>query len=672
MKRFFILMQVVFGLFLLTGCQKESTIEVETLAIEPEIFRYAGTEEADTITIDENGLLYTSDFIRSNSDTTESVSEEGIQRFSVYDLDGTCLKQTDITLGNAIVSAMLVEEETLYCIIPQTEKGQVLVAIDLTTWAVRELAVIPNEDYITITKMVAIGDYFYLFGKSIMGEDVSYNILPNVAVNYSGEVIGRISRVEENPSVEFLNAPVPLDIFKTKDDTLMIYYYHEERGFGFFEFFPEEQLLKEAGWKYTLSPMKCLSSCEEGYLFIHNSVLHYGTVDGMETQITTNRSSIWRSAVYTKGFAFYYDYNENMVERVCVTDTLRENKTIHLLINLVDPVDMYSCGYRMLRQEVDMETFSLKVLAQDSDFDLYLLNTVYSNAYNIKKNGVFYPLNEVPGVQEYLDACFPNLKEVATNEDGDIWMIPIHLDMPLLLYDTAYGKEQGIDISTMDYQELLSLTERAETENPGKIMNAKIISEFFAQYFYSEDSFDTEVFREYMKQLKSLYESLGEDMDSIFSKEYVSEILPEFFYDYIPFKNFLSAYAEDIEIAEASERVKVIEVPKITEEIPSLGTCTFFAVNPQSENLEATLAYISTLCRYLLTLQDSFLLADRTTYSDNTFIQQCYDVYSTGEIYFAMDEVVYYDAFMNYLEGSMTLEEMIKEMERRQEMYLKE
>ena len=78
MKRFFILMQVVFGLFLLTGCQKESTIEVETLAIEPEIFRYAGTEEADTITIDENGLLYTSDFIRSNSDTTESVSEEGI------------------------------------------------------------------------------------------------------------------------------------------------------------------------------------------------------------------------------------------------------------------------------------------------------------------------------------------------------------------------------------------------------------------------------------------------------------------------------------------------------------------------------------------------------------------------------------------------------------------
>ena len=88
--------------------------------------------------------------------------------------------------------------------------------------------------------------------------------------------------------------------------------------------------------------------------------------------------------------------------------------------------------------------------------------------------------------------------------------------------------------------------------------------------------------------------------------------------------------------------------------------------------MEATLAYISTLCRYLLTLQDSFLLADRTTYSNSAFILQCYDVYATGEVYFAMDEVVYYDAFMNYLEGSMTLEEMIEEIERRQEMYLKE
>ena len=110
----------------------------------------------------------------------------------------------------------------------------------------------------------------------------------------------------------------------------------------------------------------------------------------------------------------------------------------------------------------------------------------------------------------------------------------------------------------------------------------------------------------------------------------------------------------DRRTAEASERVGVVDVPKIMEGIPNLGTVTFFAVNPQSENLEATLAYISTLCRYLMTLENSFLLADTTTYIDMPFIQECYDLYATGEIYFAMEEVVYLEAFNDYLEGIIT------------------
>ncbi len=666
-RRILLVIQLAIVCLLFAGCQKGPNIEVETLAIEPEKFHYAGTEQVDIITVDENGLLYTSDFISSDSQT-----EEGTQRFCIYDLDGTCIQQVDITLGNAVVHAMVIEDGTLYCVVPVTGKGEVLVAIDLTTWKVSEQAVITIEDFYYISKMAIIEDYFYFFGKSPMAEDVSFVVPENVSLPYTGEVIARMSRVEQTPQVEFLDITLPLDIFKTKEDTLMIYYYEEEQGFGFLEFSPQKQTLKKAGWKSSLSPMRSLSSCEDGYLFLRNSMLYYGTVDGMEAQITTDRSSIWREAVYRKGFAFYYDYEESIVERICVTDTLRENKTIHLLVNEVDAVQMYGCGYQMLREEVDMETFSLKVLARDSDFDLYLLNSRYQNSYNIRKNGAFYALNEVAGVQEYLDACFPNLKEVAINEEGDIWMLPIRLDMPLLLYDKVYCEAQGVDFSTMDYQEFLAFTERAEQEDVGKILNVKIVSEFFGQYFYSEDSFDTEVFQRHAKQFKSLYDALGENMDYIVSKENAFEILPEFFYDYVPFQNFLFDYASSIETAEASERVGVMDVPKIAEGIPNLGTVTFFAVNPQSENLEATLAYISILCRYLMTLENSFLLADATTYIDTPFIQECYDLYATGEIYFAMEEVVYQEAFNDYLEGEITLEEMVKEAERRLEIYLKE
>lgn len=656
MKRCVIL---AFLFLLLSGCQAKSNIEVDTLAMEPEIFRYAGTERVCAIDVDENGLLYT-----CSTDATMSNST-----LSVYDWDGNCLQQ--VSLGSSLVQAILVEEGTLYAVMPRkdsSDREQVLVAIDLTTWEKTELAVIPEKDYYSgsVSKIVAIGDYFYLFGISPMGEDVSYNVLPGLSmVPYYGTMVSRVSRVEENPSVEFFDVDLPLNIFQTNEETLMIYYYNEEQGFGFLEYLPQEQVVKEVG-NFTLSTtVDGFASCEEGYLFFEDWKFYYGTFEGVQAQITTDTSSIQGEIEYFNGFAFYYDVNENMVERVCVTDTLRENRTIRLLVNMVDVVQLYNCGYQIIKQEVDMETFSLKALAGDSDFDLYLLNSRYPNAYNIKKNGAFYALNDVPGVQEYLDACFPNLKEAATNEDGDIWMLPIRLDVPLLLYDKGYCEAQGIDFSTMNYEAFLAFTEQAERENNGKIMNAKIMNEFFAQYFHVEDSFDTELFRSHATKFQSLYEEIKEDIHLI-----IPNFKTEFYYSYIPFQHFLLTYYE--KYTENVEQVEVMEVPKIREGIPNLGTVTFFAVNPQSDNLEATLTYLSTLCTYLMTLENSFLLADTTTYLDTSFVQECYELYKTGEIYFAMEETVYFDTFCEYLEGTCTLEEMIQEIERKLEMYLKE
>ena len=120
------------------------------------------------------------------------------------------------------------------------------------------------------------------------------------------------------------------------------------------------------------------------------------------------------------------------------------------------------------------------------------------------------------------------------------------------------------------------------------------------------------------------------------------------------------------------DRVGMMSVPKITEGLVNVGTCTFFAVNPQSENLEATLEYLSTLCTYLLTQEDFFLLADEAMYSNSSFIKECYEVYANGSIYFAMDSEVYSNMFYEYLEGNIELEEMIGEIERKRKIYVGE
>ena len=66
------------------------------------------------------------------------------------------------------------------------------------------------------------------------------------------------------------------------------------------------------------------------------------------------------------------------------------------------------------------------------------------------------------------------------------------------------------------------------------------------------------------------------------------------------------------------------------------------------------------------------MLADRSTYSDTPFMQECYDLFANGAVYFKMDEEVYTDLFDRYVTGEIELEDMIAEIERRRLMYLKE
>ncbi len=664
MKRIWFILQCML-LLLFTGCQTEATKEIETLPIEPEIFQYIETEQADNLAVDEDGLLYTSNF----------TSKDGkkAQQFCVYDLDGTCIKEVEIALGNGNIQVMVIEDGILYCVVSKVG-GSVLASIDLTTWELNELVEIKHEEFLIVEQLVVLGDYFYLFGESSTAEYNSYTLLPEIrTLNYSSEAIARISRVEEQPEVEFFDIEIPLNIFPTKNDTLMIYHYNEEKGLGFLEFSPTEETLQEVGeWNRSSGQMNNLYSCEDGFLFLDNSILHYGTIDGMKAQITTDTSTIWNTIAYTKGFAFYYDYDTKLVKRVHITDTLKENKEIHLLMLSDTTNSLNGCGYRMKHQFLNAEAYALKVLARDTDFDIFLLSSREDISYNIKQNGAFYPLNEVEGVQEYLDACFPYMKELATNEDGDIWMIPVELAIPTLLYSKEYSETQSVDFSKMTFGEWLTLVEQVETTTPeqGSVSTLILAEELFHQYLLEYDTFDTEVFRTYAQQIKDMYEKTGMlllDYNLIISLRQGDPIETRYSYHY-----YLSDLLWCAQLAGDSEEVGIAGVPNLSEEAGNIGTLTFLAVNPNSKNLEATLEYISTFCRYMMTKQNSFLLQDESTYTDTPFIKECYQVYANGEVSFMMNADIYWNQFWDYLDGEITLEEMVEEIERKREIYLGE
>ena len=145
--------------------------------------------------------------------------------------------------------------------------------------------------------------------------------------------------------------------------------------------------------------------------------------------------------------------------------------------------------------------------------------------------------------------------------------------------------------------------------------------------------------------------------------------LPEFYYFYNVYSRVLEGLQENFG---SREDVGMMGVPKLEEGIGNYGTLTFLAVNPQSENLEATLEYISAFAKYMLTKQDSFLLEDKSTYTDTPFTKDWYSLYANGTVYFGVEGDVFLSTFGEYLEDTIDLETAIAEMERRRKLYLEE
>ena len=624
-----------------------------------EPFYYADTVNCSAITADANGLLYTATY----GDRTQEIK--------VYDLDGVCIEKAVLNASHGGASLMEASEGALYLMVPEVDCLYVLYEIDLETWKARQLYSFYGYDY--INNLVRIGDYVYVMGRLENPEQKEYELYsPDTFFKYNGEVIGRLSVTAEIPELELLPIEFPKDIFSTTNHTLGVYGYTEDRGYVIMEYIPETGEVKEVvqkdGANYSL-----FEQCEEGYLFLQNERLIYGAMDGSTAEAEVlNEDMRTTRIIYNGGFVFLKNYQGD-IKRIYVKGELKGNKTIQFLSSAwVSESDMpYGCGYQMEQMILDAESFALKVLAQDRDFDVYLLSSREGTSYNLKKNGAFYPLNEIEGVQEYLDACFPYVKEAAINEDGDIWMIPVAIAMPGLVYNKAYCAKQGVDFTQMDLAEFIDFTDLVAAEDSDQVFISQLMlrEQLFGQYLQKYDTFDTQLLRDYAEQFKKS-KSWGLNM-LVFDlmPKFENRTMVDFYYDYCVYQWELHQYKDALGDWDA---IGMTSMPKMEEDMANVGILTFLMVNPQSENLEEALQYISDFSKYMLKQKDSFMLADETTYTDTPFTKDCYEVYANGAIQFEMDFSIYVDQLYAYANGEMTLEDMVAEMERRRKVYVGE
>ena len=688
MKRVFIMM-LFSVLFLFGACQssKEDIVveetTVKTFDVSEDEFLYEGTEGVDVTAVDENGYLYTAKCLTDVE--TATTDTEFIQQFQVYDLTGTCVKEVELALGTGNISLLTAKDGKLYCIASKSDEtswGPTLCSIDTSTWEVEEIYFF--ENYVTMINFAPIGDYFYVIGWLKDAPDKEYTLHPDIDnYVYQGECVSRVKLGQENPKAQILPIDFPMDIVGTKKDTLLIYHYNEEKGFGFLEFDPKQEILQEIGFRENNDSLDGFMQCRDGFLFRGAGSIYYGTVAGIETKLS-NKTAMGKFS-YQKGFLFYII--SKGVERMGVDSLIKGNTPIRMLLSDEYMREPHDNGYLVTKTILEPQEYALKVLAQDTDFDVYLLESRQAISYNIKEKGAFYALNEVEGVQEYLDACFPYIKEEATNEEGDIWMIPVESSIFTLDYHKAFNEENGVDLDEMNLLEFLQFVEEVEVKEPekGSISLRTLIETMFLQYLNKYDSFDTDVFRQYAKQLKQINDNAGHIVADTFYVETVRmwdylgqdptytqeelEQIPFFYYDSNVYLRSFLVFQEKLG---TSDIIGITKIPRISEELGNTGVLTFLCVNPQSENLEFALEYISDFCKYMLEQKDTFLLQEESTYTDAPLIKEYYEVYKEGSIAFAMEDSIYWDTFWNYIDGEIRLEEMVEEIERKYQIFVGE
>ncbi|MGN0619516.1 MAG: hypothetical protein ACI4J7_10910 [Ruminiclostridium sp.] len=297
-------------------------------------------------------------------------------------------------------------------------------------------------------------------------------------------------------------------------------------------------------------------------------------------------------------------------------------------------------GFSVKQEIIDDEAFALTVLSNDTKYDLFYLRSRAGCAAEIRDKGAFYPLNEVDGVQEYLDSCFPFVKEAATNKDGDIWMLPILVQPSYIVYNEENCKKSGLNFyDGMPAEEFVDIVIRyySEGNTDYDIFGTYIyVEQLLSDYIMKYNRFDTQDFRELASLIKNkIYKNeeafcFGSHMTEMYEMNMTADRTEQSF--------ALCFNSSNINIYERDwgESAKAMRVPLFTDSGTSISTCVFICVNPFSDNLDKTLEYISALSKNLveqgaedderINRDKVMMLKNSAVYSRNKFFSEINNV----------------------------------------------
>lgn len=696
-KWFFLTVIFLFGIFGLLGCSKGK--DKKEVIIEADL-KYP-VKDASAFCLDEKGNLY------AYSDELESIC--------VFDKEGVQINS--LKVESKQYHELCFFDGKLYALV--TEKSDeifggsfCLVEVSLKDGLLKILY--QDPDLFMVQGMFGNKKGICFIGKKVTSMEDELLSDPSGDYYYGGERLMCYS--VETQEVKELDLERIKAIAPKDTSTLWVYGYDMEYGKYYFATYNVE--------KGTLGERNYVSDSFD--VFLNSFAYDAGSdrlIRGDIFQcclIAMNPKNInSRTEFYTTGAGLQLDYG-----LVC-----REGRSYYLLngeihrikndnyIKAYQPLKVYynvhefsmpkGTGFELDMIEVDEETMAMSMMAGDSDYDFLLLSTESSVAEQIRRTGAYEPLNEVPGVKDFLQNSFDFMGDAATDENGGVWMFPCDISCDILVYNPGLCQKYGIDLETKYSNEsLLSAQkklEQAEQSGTPSYYSYNFLRDcdrqtelYLADYAVVNGNacFDTELFRSYSVRYKEEqkrgdnkyfqyatlnpggnapgYGATGEEI-----KEYYDDYFSKVVFASVDKHKLTTKYSHSIGDDSygllSYDYFKVKAMPSLEDNktTQNIASAFLLVLNPNSAHLEEAKEFLSVLAEQL-NGEESIFRTKNLTGEYSELEKSVHSIYEKSRIVFSYPEDVFREEYLKYINGKKSLNEVIPELERKLNLYLKE
>ncbi len=629
---------LIIGTLALSGC--ESAVHHSAERFDGADFLCYQQENVCAFDVDDNGNVYSAAY---DSDKAE-----------IYNTDGTFIEE--ITLPAKNVVSLAVNDGSIYSLYANAlyKNDEIIYKL-------------PFED--TALCLEITDGYAYILYDDY-DADLSESPVISLVSAWSGESLLRINLADN--TAEEIHCGYPL-LMSAAEDTLWLYCCDDNGCYitGLYDNTFSEPTYTDIGM------LNSFCALGENRFVIPDfsedttpTLAVFNSEAKTDNQLMPNSTCFMHGGIkYFGGYIYYinnYAYAENCgkIERIKERVYAKDNITINTILPEGKFYEPFGCGRRIKSEMISTDEFALSVLSQDSNYDLCVLSSDCDFSYNICDKGSFYALNDVDGVAEYIEKCFPSMRSTAVNEHGEIWALPLNLTTYCVIYNEKNCAANGIDVDSMSFDELVQLALEMYSADPLRTdisVDPAIVCELTMTDYLSGRNTDlnSEEFRSAAEYCKSIR---WHEENSLSAHNSAMQTFGD---------SLLFMLSTD-----KSEQFQLAINPDIRARSVSNGNtpadCVYLCVNPATDNLDTVLEYITDLCGYISGKQNNYTLTDKTLYSAKPYTDDMYDIYSRSDIYFRLPDDIIADNLEKYINGEKPLDEIITESERRLSAYLKE